>query len=202
VGMDFLHKNGGIHGDLKASNVLVDDGGKACISDFGLSEVRQESETISQALRERKANGPVTGTMRWMSPERLKGGALDAKVDVYAFAMTCYEVWSSERLREAPPLIHDGADLRRGDSFRAVRQRGGLRSRRGTQDTAEPTRFERADRCRVGSCDAMLAPRPRAAPLVQQYRLEAGGAGHPPGPHAEFYLAAAQRKSALAADPL
>lgn len=31
AGMDFLHKNGGIHGDLKASNVLVDDGGKACI---------------------------------------------------------------------------------------------------------------------------------------------------------------------------
>ncbi|KZW03161.1 kinase-like protein [Exidia glandulosa HHB12029] len=92
AGMDFLHKRGGLHGDLKATNVLVDDGGKACISDFGLSEVRQESETISQALKKGKTDGPVTGTMRWMSPERLRGGSLDPKVDVYAFGMTCYEV--------------------------------------------------------------------------------------------------------------
>ena len=60
-------------------------------SDFGLSEVRQESETLSAAVRNDKTNGPVTGTMRWMSPERLRGGKLDPKVDVYAYGMTCYE---------------------------------------------------------------------------------------------------------------
>ena len=46
-GMAYLHSNGVLHGDLKASNVLVDDKHRAIISDFGQSEMKSEAYRIS-----------------------------------------------------------------------------------------------------------------------------------------------------------
>ena len=67
--MSYLHnlKQPLLHGDLKAINVLVDDAGVAKITDFGFSKLKTESMRISK---------PVTGTKRWMSPERMKKGNL------------------------------------------------------------------------------------------------------------------------------
>ncbi|KAJ3066064.1 hypothetical protein HDU98_010612 [Podochytrium sp. JEL0797] len=87
LGMQYLHSRGYVHGDLKAVNVLVDEHGTAHVSDFGFASLKQQSST-------RQTNANFGGTLRWMSPERLQGARLSPPVDVYAFAMMCFEILS------------------------------------------------------------------------------------------------------------
>ncbi|KAJ3041302.1 hypothetical protein HDV00_009574 [Rhizophlyctis rosea] len=96
-GMAFLHSRGLVHADLKAINVLVDDGGHAQITDFGFSSIKIATTT----LRTARVMGPSsTGlTLRWAAPELIRG-YLESDMpprpttatDVYAFAITCYEI--------------------------------------------------------------------------------------------------------------
>ncbi|KAG7443780.1 uncharacterized protein BT62DRAFT_995815 [Guyanagaster necrorhizus] len=91
-GMAYLHSKGVLHGDLKASNVLVDDRLRCVISDFGQSEMKSEAFRISGT--------PLPhGTLRWQAPELMMGlSQLTTEMDVYAFAMCCIEILSMGRL--------------------------------------------------------------------------------------------------------
>ncbi|KAJ3109467.1 hypothetical protein HK100_003295 [Physocladia obscura] len=85
--MSVLHGMGILHGGLRASNVLVDDGGKAVVADFGLWDYRVEAA----------ANGVFrNGWRRWNAPEVLRGGKFRPHSDVYSFAMTMYEILTGE----------------------------------------------------------------------------------------------------------
>ncbi|EIN05641.1 hypothetical protein PUNSTDRAFT_46534 [Punctularia strigosozonata HHB-11173 SS5] len=88
-GMTYLHGQGVLHGDFKvkpAANVLVNDRGHCVITDFGQSEMKSEVARIS-------ATPPPHGTLRWQSPELVEGAhPLTQAMDVYAFAMCCYEI--------------------------------------------------------------------------------------------------------------
>jgi serine/threonine protein kinase len=85
--MAYLHSKNVIHGDLKGTNVFIDDSGKACIADFGLGRIKANatSRTVTK--------GPV-GTLRFMAPEQMEGNSIKAS-DMYSFAMTMYEVSST-----------------------------------------------------------------------------------------------------------
>ncbi|WRT70785.1 uncharacterized protein IL334_007784 [Kwoniella shivajii] len=89
-GMDYLHSRDIIHGDFKASNVLVNDEGHAVICDFGLSQLKMDFTTKSQEMVNKPT--PLAGTMRWQSPERLSGGILTRENDVYSWSMAVYEI--------------------------------------------------------------------------------------------------------------
>ncbi|KAG2356602.1 kinase-like domain-containing protein, partial [Suillus spraguei] len=85
-GLQYLHSNSIIHGDLSGNNVLVDKDGKASLIDFGLSALH--SERISQALVPINAEG----TVHYMAPECLtfddednEWSVLSPKSDVYSF---------------------------------------------------------------------------------------------------------------------
>ncbi|KAK1225756.1 hypothetical protein PQX77_011299 [Marasmius sp. AFHP31] len=91
-GMEYLHSNGVLHGDLKAANVLVDDKIHCVISDFGQSEMKSEAYRIS-------GTPAPHGTLRWQAPELMGGlSQLTVEMDVYAFAITCIEVLSMGRM--------------------------------------------------------------------------------------------------------
>ncbi|KAK0451188.1 uncharacterized protein EV420DRAFT_1561339 [Desarmillaria tabescens] len=91
-GMAYLHSKGVLHGDLKASNVLVDDRHRCVISDFGQSEMKSEAFRIS-------GTPPPHGTLRWQAPELMMGlSQLTTEMDVYAFAMCCIEILSMGRM--------------------------------------------------------------------------------------------------------
>ncbi|KAJ3735589.1 hypothetical protein DFJ43DRAFT_991000 [Lentinula guzmanii] len=91
-GMEYLHSQGVLHGDLKASNILVDDDIHCAISDFGQSEMRSEAYRLS-------GTAPPHGTVRWQAPEILAGfNQLTVEMDVYAFAVCCTEVLSLGRM--------------------------------------------------------------------------------------------------------
>ncbi|KAH9014502.1 hypothetical protein EDB85DRAFT_1876352 [Lactarius pseudohatsudake] len=100
-GMAYLHKQGVLHGDLKAANILVDDDTRCVISDFGQSEMKSEVYRISRAPQPH-------GTLRWQAPELMQGAqTLTPAMDVYAFAICCVEILTMGALPW--PLMDDDA---------------------------------------------------------------------------------------------
>jgi serine/threonine protein kinase len=69
-------------------NVLIDDGAKAVLCDFGLTRIK--ADTTSRAVR--ADEGGIVGTRNWMAPEQLLGKSPKMPCDIYALGMTIYEV--------------------------------------------------------------------------------------------------------------
>ncbi|KAF8268212.1 kinase-like domain-containing protein, partial [Lactarius quietus] len=100
-GMEYLHAQGVVHGDLKAANILVDDDTSCVISDFGQSEMKSEVYRITRTSQPR-------GTLRWQAPELMEGAeTLTTAMDVYAFAICCWEILNMGALPW--PLMDDNA---------------------------------------------------------------------------------------------
>ncbi|EJD39208.1 kinase-like protein [Auricularia subglabra TFB-10046 SS5] len=96
-GMEYLHSKGVLHGDLKASNVLIDERGGALITDFGLSGI-----FLDISVQSHRTMVPVAaGADRWKAPEALESGQLTKKTDVYSWAMTALELFTGR-----PPFGH------------------------------------------------------------------------------------------------
>ncbi|KAJ3256118.1 hypothetical protein HK103_005687 [Boothiomyces macroporosus] len=84
-GMHHLHSRNVIHADLKADNVLVDEKLNCLVSDFGLSFVKNSPSQSSLKVQ--------TAASRWVAPEKyLEGYKSKKSLDIYAFAMTCYQI--------------------------------------------------------------------------------------------------------------
>ncbi|KAJ7573450.1 kinase-like domain-containing protein, partial [Mycena floridula] len=90
-GLQYLHDQSIIHGDLKALNVLVTPSFRACIMDFGLSTVAASQMITSSALSNN------AGTVAWQAPEIFEDlGRNSQKSDMYSFACVCYEVFTGK----------------------------------------------------------------------------------------------------------
>ncbi|KAG6827258.1 hypothetical protein H0H92_012595 [Tricholoma furcatifolium] len=96
-GMQYLHDNGVVHGDLKCLNILVTDYEQACLADFGLSYVTDATGLRGQAL---SSNHADVGTAGFEAPELVESDENVRRTeasDVYAFGMVCYEMFSALR---------------------------------------------------------------------------------------------------------
>jgi tetratricopeptide (TPR) repeat protein/predicted Ser/Thr protein kinase len=83
-GLAAAHAKGILHRDLKPQNVLVDASGGVYLSDFGLAT----SASLSPMTR----TGAVLGTPQYMSPEQVKGEALDVRSDIFTLGIILYEM--------------------------------------------------------------------------------------------------------------
>ena len=88
-GLAYLHSGDVsiVHGDLKADNVLVRENNSICLCDFGLSEAKNRSKTITGGL------SPRGFTVQWTAPEILKNQPKTKATDVYSLAMTIWEIF-------------------------------------------------------------------------------------------------------------
>jgi hypothetical protein len=81
--LDYAHRQGVLHRDVKPSNLLLDLRGTVWVTDFGLAKA-DDSENLTHT-------GDILGTLRYMPPEAFEGKA-DARADVYALGLSLYEL--------------------------------------------------------------------------------------------------------------
>jgi Tol biopolymer transport system component len=93
--LEFAHRSGVLHRDIKPRNVLVDKEGRARLTDFGLARFfvpLDGASTISTASSSLTREGGVVGTPNYMSPEQALGRAVDQRSDIFSFGALLYEM--------------------------------------------------------------------------------------------------------------
>jgi serine/threonine protein kinase len=95
TGLDYAHRRGLVHRDIKPDNILFDEDENALVTDFGIATGHFRSRMTG--------SGNVMGTPHYMSPEQARGKLLDGRSDLYGLGVVMYET-----LLGFPPF--DGAD--------------------------------------------------------------------------------------------
>ncbi|KAJ7468568.1 kinase-like domain-containing protein [Mycena latifolia] len=102
-GLNYLHSQNIVHGDLRGTNVLIDQHLRACITDFGLSSL--SDVPAGNGLEQ-------LGSLRWMAPELIDPGSYSGQFsptqasDVYAFGCVCLELYTGQ------PLFANVSDIK------------------------------------------------------------------------------------------
>jgi predicted Ser/Thr protein kinase len=79
----YAHGRGVVHRDIKPSNILVREDGQIKVMDFGIAKITNSTRLT--------ATGQTMGTVRYMSPEQVRGKELDGRSDLYSLGVTLYE---------------------------------------------------------------------------------------------------------------
>jgi beta-lactam-binding protein with PASTA domain/predicted Ser/Thr protein kinase len=79
----FAHRRGIVHRDIKPHNVIVDDEGRAKVTDFGIARAAASDMTET---------GSIMGTAQYISPEQAQGHPVDARADLYSIGVVLYEL--------------------------------------------------------------------------------------------------------------
>jgi eukaryotic-like serine/threonine-protein kinase len=89
AGLGAAHAAGIVHRDLKPANVMIEEGGRVVLTDFGIA-CAAHAEATSHA------SGSLAGTPLYMSPEQVTGGELDARSDLYALGLILFELCTGQ----------------------------------------------------------------------------------------------------------
>lgn len=96
--LEFSHRAGVIHRDIKSANVMITDQGQVKVMDFGIARaVSDSSATMAQT-------SGIMGTAQYFSPEQAKGESVDSRTDLYSTGVLLYEM-----LAGRPPFKGDTA---------------------------------------------------------------------------------------------
>ncbi|HMS62502.1 MAG TPA: protein kinase, partial [Solirubrobacteraceae bacterium] len=111
-GLDYAHRNGVVHRDVKPGNLLRSTDGVVKLADFGIAKALSEESSITQV-------GAVLGTAAYLAPEQATGVEATARSDIYSLGVVSYQFLSGrlpyeattltelalKQQREAPPLL-------------------------------------------------------------------------------------------------
>ena len=94
--LDFSHRNGIVHRDVKPANIMINHAGAVKVMDFGIARA------ISDASSPMTQTAAVIGTAQYLSPEQARGEQVDARSDVYSLGCVLFEILTGE-----PPFKGD-----------------------------------------------------------------------------------------------
>lgn len=87
--LDYAHRQGLIHRDVKPNNILIDREGRPLLADFGLAKPIQTDKNLT-------ADGVMMGTPNYMAPEQALGLSIDGRADVYALGVMLFELLTGQ----------------------------------------------------------------------------------------------------------
>jgi len=94
--LDFSHKHGIVHRDMKPANIMINRSGAVKVMDFGIARA------IADAANPMTQTSAVIGTAQYLSPEQARGETVDARSDVYSVGCVLFEILTGE-----PPFSGD-----------------------------------------------------------------------------------------------
>ncbi|HKV11246.1 MAG TPA: protein kinase [Thermoanaerobaculia bacterium] len=83
-GIEAAHQEGIVHRDLKPDNLMLTEGGRLKVMDFGIARMAGSTHLTRTGL--------LVGTLRYMAPEQIKGEEVDRRTDVYAMGVVLYQM--------------------------------------------------------------------------------------------------------------
>ena len=86
--LDYAHKRGIVHRDMKPANIMIHEHSIAKIADFGVARI--QSHQMTQA-------GAMVGTPNYMSPEQIQGQTVNGRSDQFSLAVIAYELLTGEK---------------------------------------------------------------------------------------------------------
>lgn len=89
--LDFAHRRGVVHRDVKPENILLLDGGTVKLTDFGIARC-ESAEQVQRTIA-----GTVLGTPRYMSPEQASSRELDGRSDLFSLGAILYELLTGRK---------------------------------------------------------------------------------------------------------
>jgi CheY-like chemotaxis protein/tRNA A-37 threonylcarbamoyl transferase component Bud32 len=92
-----IHEQGILHRDLKPQNLMFRADGSLAIVDFGIAK---HIDSI-----DRTGHGEIVGTPRYMSPEQVRGSALDLRTDIYSAGVLLYQMLTGAHLFEGETAV-------------------------------------------------------------------------------------------------
>lgn len=91
LSVEYMHKQGWTHRDIKPDNFLVSDENEVRLIDFTLA--RKIKKGISKLFGNK---APVQGTYSYMAPEQIRGKEVDERADIYSFGCMVYELMTGK----------------------------------------------------------------------------------------------------------
>ncbi|HEY8251940.1 MAG TPA: serine/threonine-protein kinase [Burkholderiales bacterium] len=91
--LECAHEAGVIHRDIKPANLMIDAGGHAKLTDFGVARFTEPDGEQLEATRA----GTIVGTPSYMSPEQIQGQTLDRRTDIFSAGVVFYQLLTGQK---------------------------------------------------------------------------------------------------------
>ncbi len=87
--LDYAHRHGVVHRDVKPANLLLEASGRLKLTDFGVARMQDGDATRTQ--------GAMVGTLKYMAPEQVQGQKVDTRADLFSVGVVLYQLLTDQR---------------------------------------------------------------------------------------------------------